>query len=105
MGSAVTMPMSGPACRVLIDTLCAPLSRAPFQRCFSVTPSTLRDLMTRKANPMIAGGVVCGTWAREGDEITVTWLDERRRPRNAIERETGRLAAVLDRDLRLTLAS
>ncbi|HZM83445.1 MAG TPA: hypothetical protein VFC19_47630 [Candidatus Limnocylindrales bacterium] len=61
--------------------------------------------MTRKANPMIAGGVVCGTWAREGDEITVTWLDERRRPRNAIERETGRLAAVLDRDLRLTLAS
>jgi len=70
-----------------------------------VTPSTRRDLMTRKANPVIAGGVVCGTWARDGDEITVTWLDERPRPQKAIERETRRLAAVLDRDLRLTLAS
>jgi hypothetical protein len=70
-----------------------------------VTPSTRRDLMTRKANPVIAGGVVCGTWARKGDEVTVAWLDERRQPRKAIERETGRLAAVLDRDLRLTLAS
>ncbi len=70
-----------------------------------VTPSTRRDLMTRKANPVIAGGVVCGTWARKGDEVTVTWLDARRRPRKAIERETARLAAVLDRDLRLTLAS
>ncbi len=69
-----------------------------------IVPLTRRDLMTRKANPVIAGGVVCGTWAREGDEITVTWLDERRRPRKAIERETCRLAAVLDRDLRLTLA-
>jgi hypothetical protein len=60
--------------------------------------------MTRKANPVISGGVVCGTWARQGDEVTVTWLDERRRPRKAIERETRRLAAVLGRDLRLTLA-
>jgi hypothetical protein len=40
-----------------------------------------------------------------GDEVTVTWLDERRRPRKAIERETARLAAILDRDLRLTLTS
>lgn len=59
--------------------------------------------MTRKANPVIAGGVVRGTWARKGDEITVTWLDERRRPQQAIERETHRLAAILDRDLRLTV--
>jgi hypothetical protein len=70
-----------------------------------VTPLARRDLMTRKANPVIAGGVVRGTWARKGDEITVTWLDERRRPRKAIERETAHLAAVLGRDLRLTLAS
>ena len=70
-----------------------------------VTPSTRRDLMTRKANPVIVGGVVCGTWARKGDEITVTWLDERRRPGKAIEREAGRLAAILDRDLRLSLVS
>ena len=70
-----------------------------------VTPSARRDLMTRKANPVIVGGVVCGTWARKGDEITVTWLDERRRPGKAIEREAGRLAAILDRDLRLSLVS
>ena len=30
----------------------------------NVTASTRRVLMTRKANPVIAGGVVRGTWAR-----------------------------------------
>ncbi len=70
-----------------------------------VTPSSRRDLMTRKANPVILGGVVCGTWARKGDELTVTWLDERPRPDEAIERESGRLADLLGRDLRLSLTS
>ena len=58
-----------------------------------VTPPSRRDPVTRKANPVIVGGVVCGTWARKGDELTVTWLDERRRPdeRNrAGGRATGR---------------
>jgi hypothetical protein len=66
-----------------------------------VTPSSRRDLMTRKANPVIVGGVVCGTWARRGDELTVTWLDERQRPQEAIGREADRLAAILRRELRL----
>jgi hypothetical protein len=66
-----------------------------------VTPPARRDLMTRKANPVIAGGVVCGTWAVKGDELTVAWLDERRRPDDAVEREAGRLAELLDRDLQL----
>jgi hypothetical protein len=57
--------------------------------------------MTRKANPVIVGGVVRGTWARKGDEVTVTWLDERRRPDEAIEREFGRLADLVGRDLHL----
>lgn len=61
--------------------------------------------MTRKANPVILGGVVCGTWARKADELTVTWLDERPRPNQAIEQETGRLAGLLDRELRLSLTS
>jgi hypothetical protein len=61
--------------------------------------------MTRKANPVIAGGVVAGTWARRGDELTVTWLDGRPRPDEAIERETGRLADLLGRGLRLSLTS
>lgn len=69
-----------------------------------VTPLSRRDLMTRKANPLIVGGVVCGTWARKGrDELTVAWLDERRRPDEAIEREAGRLADLLGRDLHLSL--
>jgi len=69
-----------------------------------VTPSSRRDLITRKANPVIVGGVVCGTWALKGDELTVTWLDERRRPDEAIERESSRLGDLLDRDLHLSHA-
>jgi hypothetical protein len=70
-----------------------------------VTPQSRRDLVTRKANLVIAGGVVCGTWAQKGDELTVTWLDERRRPEEAIEQEAARLARLLGRDLRLRLSS
>ncbi|MBK8468300.1 MAG: winged helix DNA-binding domain-containing protein [Actinomycetales bacterium] len=70
-----------------------------------VTPPSRRDLMTRKANPVIVGGVVCGTWARRGDQLTVTWLDERRPPREAIKREAARLADLLGRDLMPTLTS
>jgi hypothetical protein len=69
-----------------------------------VTPSSRRDLVTRKANPVIAGGVVCGTWACKGDELTVVWLDERRRPQGAIEQEASRLAGIFGRDLHLRLA-
>ena len=64
-----------------------------------VTPSSRRDPMTRKANPVIVGGVVCGTWARRRDELTVTWLDERPRPDEAIEQEAARLAGILGRHL------
>jgi hypothetical protein len=66
-----------------------------------VTPPSRRDLMTRKANPVIVGGVVCGTWARKGDDLTVTWLDARPRPTAAVAREAERLAGLLDADLRL----
>jgi len=70
-----------------------------------VTPLSRRDLMTRKANPVIVGGVVCGTWARKGDELTVTWLGGSPRPDGAIERECGRLAGLLGRELQLRLTS
>jgi hypothetical protein len=66
-----------------------------------VTPRSRRDLMTRKANPVIVGGVVCGTWARKGDDLTVTWLDERARPDAAITREATRLGDLLGKDLTL----
>ena len=69
-----------------------------------VTPQPRRDVVTRKANPLIVGGVVCGTWARKGDELTVSWLDERRQPEKDIEREAARLADILGRDLHLTVS-
>lgn len=68
-----------------------------------VTPTSRRDLVTRKANPVIVGGVVSGTWSRKGDELTMQWLDERRRPDEAIEQEAARLADILGRDLHLRL--
>jgi hypothetical protein len=70
-----------------------------------VTPPSQRDLMTRKANPVIVGGVVRGTWARKGDDLTVSWLGEHPAPRQAIEQEAGRLANFLGQDLRLNLVS
>jgi hypothetical protein len=70
-----------------------------------VTPPPLRDAMTRKANPLIAGGVVSGTWSRKGDELTITWQDRPRPPWEAIEQEAARLAGILGRDLHVRVAS
>lgn len=70
-----------------------------------VTPPRLRDAMTRKANPLIAGGVVSGTWSRNDDELTITWQDGRRTPREAIDQEAARLAGILGRDLQVRVAS
>jgi DNA-binding transcriptional ArsR family regulator len=68
-----------------------------------VTPSPLRDLMTRKANPVVVGGVVCGTWARTRDELTVTWLAKGHRPDDRLEQEAARLVGILGDDLRVRL--
>jgi len=71
----------------------------------TVTPPVLRDLMTRKANPLIFGGVVAGTWARKGDDLTVTWLSGATRPDGPIEVEAARLGEFLGRELRLAFSS
>jgi hypothetical protein len=61
-----------------------------------VTPPARREAMTRKANPLIVGGVVRGTWVVKKDrktnenEIVVTWLDEMERPSKAVEEEAQR---------------
>jgi hypothetical protein len=68
-----------------------------------VTPAARRDLMTRKANPVVVGGVVCGTWARRGDDLAVTWLDDRPRSDAALEEEARRCAGLLGADLRLVV--
>ena len=76
----------------------------------AVTPLACREAMTRKANPVIVGGVVRATWTMRKDsaasnagEIAVRWLDNTRRPQRALETETQRLSAILGRDLRLTV--
>ena len=70
-----------------------------------VVPPRLRQDMTRKANPLVVGGVVRGTWARKGDELTVTWRDRGAQPDTAIRHEAARLGEILDRELRLTIGS
>ncbi len=60
-----------------------------------VTPARLRDAVTRKANLVLAGGVVRGTWAVVRDEVTVSWLDEAPPPRAAVEAEATRVAEIL----------
>ena len=61
--------------------------------------------VTHSSPIAIVGGVVCGTWSRKGDQLTVAWLDERRRPDAAIEQEAARLSNLVDRDLHLNLTS
>ncbi|QZY30294.1 DNA glycosylase AlkZ-like family protein [Nocardioides coralli] len=68
-----------------------------------ITPPALRDLMTRKANPVLAGGVVSGTWSRSGDQLVVRWLAGGHPPATAIRAESDRLSGVLHRDLELRL--
>jgi hypothetical protein len=66
-----------------------------------VTPPPLRQAMTRKANPVVVGGVVSGTWARKGRDLVVTWGGAGRLPRQAIEEEGLRVAGLLGGELDL----
>ena len=68
-----------------------------------VTPAALRDAMTRKANPVIHGGVVRGTWVRRDHELTVTWRAGQPTPDAAIEREVSRVSEMVGQDLQLRL--
>jgi Winged helix DNA-binding domain len=71
-----------------------------------VTPATRRDPVTRKANLVVAGGVVSGTWAAKGDDLVVTWYaDAGRVPRSGLAEEAERLGGILGRSLRLTVES
>ena len=70
----------------------------------SVVPALRRTPVTRKASLVIAGGVVCGTWAAKGDDLLVTWYaDAGRVPRTAIAEEAERLGTILGRPRELTV--
>lgn len=69
-----------------------------------VVPAAHRTPVTRKANLVIAGGVVSGTWSAAADELRVTWFAEHGKPpRKALDEEVARLAGILDRPLRATV--
>jgi Winged helix DNA-binding domain len=68
----------------------------PSTRDQHVVPPAHRTPVTRKANLVIAGGVVSGTWTATADEVRVTWFGDRGGPpRKALEAEAGRLGGPL----------
>jgi hypothetical protein len=69
-----------------------------------VVPAEARERVTRKANLVVVGGVVRGTWTRRGDEITVVWSGPTSPSPAALQEEATRLGIILQRELRVTVA-
>ena len=68
-----------------------------------VVPPAHRTPVTRKANLVIAGGVVSGAWSRKRDEVEVTWFGGNSAPpREALEEQVNRLASISGQPLRPT---
>ncbi len=69
-----------------------------------VVPPARRAPVTRKANLLVAGGVVSGTWAATEGEVRVTWFGENGRPpRNALAEAVAGLSTILNRPLATTV--
>ncbi len=69
-----------------------------------VVPADRRTPVTRKANLVVVGGVVRGTWLITGDAVSVTWLDaEVRPPRAELESAAGRVGEIVGRPLGLVI--
>lgn len=65
-----------------------------------VVPPARRALVSRRANLVVVGGVVSGTWSLEDDQAVVAWFAEAGPPpREALAEEVARLSAILDRPL------
>ncbi len=72
----------------------------PSTRDAHIVPPSRRALVTRKANLVVAGGVVSGTWSVKGGDVKASWFGEQGKPpRKALEQEVARLATLLDRPL------
>jgi DNA glycosylase AlkZ-like len=69
-----------------------------------VVPPARRTLVTGKANLVIAGGVVSGTWSVAGYQVVVAWFAEAGPPpRDALAEQVAWLAMILDRPLHSTV--
>ena len=70
-----------------------------------VVPTSRRAAVSRQSGwispVVVVGGVVCGTWELDADNVRVAWFgDAGRPPRNALRAEVTRLSSILARDLR-----
>ena len=69
-----------------------------------VVPPAHRGPVTQKANLVVAGGVVRGTWMAKGGDVKVSWFgEEGAPPRQALDEQVDRLATMLGRPLRPTV--
>jgi hypothetical protein len=69
-----------------------------------VVPPARRNLVSRQANIVIAGGVVSGTWSLTGDQVVTAWFAEAGPPaREELAEEVARLATIFDRPLQSTV--
>ncbi len=75
-----------------------------------VTPAARRPAVSRTAGwispVVIVGGVVRGTWELDAHDVHVAWFSEAgRAPRRKLATQVERLSALLERDLRLVVAT
>lgn len=69
-----------------------------------VVPPAHRAPVTQKANLVVAGGVVRGTWSAKGGDVKVSWFEhEGAPPRKALDEQVDRLATMTGRPLRLAV--
>jgi hypothetical protein len=65
-------------------------------------PPARRALVTKRANLVLFGGVVSGTWKARDEQLTIDWFDEAGRPpTTALDPAAARLAGFLGRPLTL----
>jgi hypothetical protein len=74
-----------------------------------VTPRARRATVSRQSGwispVVVAGGVVSGTWALDGDLARIAWFKESGAPpHKELQAEVARLASILDRDLRAQIS-
>jgi hypothetical protein len=70
-----------------------------------VVPTARRAAVSKQSGwispVVVAGGVVCGTWELDGEQVRIAWFSEAGRPpRKALDSEVARLSSILDRDVR-----
>jgi hypothetical protein len=71
-----------------------------------VVPRAHRQLVTRGANLVLAGGVVAGTWTRKAGTLTVARLGEADAPdHDLLAAEVTRLSAILGTELDLDVTA